>query len=168
MWSFIYRSEIQDLETKISGSTGLSPSFIKSAWVPEVAIIFNDDLTSVEKHSLDEFMKTRRLSFHRKDEYITQTTGSSGVVFEPKYVEEEYNSQGRLLNLSEYASKGADENFADIRKKTSYTYNSSGILLNKKVDTYNASGSVEDTATYNYSTQKTSNNIRVKIRREGT
>jgi len=168
MWSFIYRSEFQDIETKISSSTGLLPSFIKTAWVPEVAVVFNDDLTLVEKQSLDEFMNTRRLSFHRKDEYTTQTTGSSGVMFEPKYAEEEYNSQGRLLSEKEYASKDNNGNYTNMRKSTEYVYNNGGILLKKIVNSYNGNNTIEDSITYNYSTQKTANNVRIKIRREGT
>lgn len=161
MWAYIYRAEIFDLGTKLQGSTGLSPTFIKSAWVPEVAVIFEDQLTTNDKTQLDEFMTTRKLAFHRLDEYVSQSVGSSGSPFEPKYIVELYNASGKLVSIKQYASKSG-EVYSGLRKETLYGYSGLGVLMNETVNIYNSSGSIEDSKLCEFDTVRTLTTTTVK------
>lgn len=165
MWAYIYRSEIFDLDVKLSSSTGLSPSFIKSAWIPEVAIIFESQLGINDKSQLDDFMETRKLSYHRVDEYQSQSTGSSGAPFEAKYILEQYTTAGKLSAIKEYASKTGSI-YTGLRKETLYEYSALGALLKETVNIYNGSGSIEDSKVSEYSTDRTLTSTTVK--KEGT
>lgn len=161
MWAYIYRAEIFDLEAKLSSSTGLSPSFIKSAWVPEVAVIFEDQLVTNDKSQLDDFMMTRKLQFHRLDEYMNQEIGSTGVPFEAKYITEVYNAAGKLQSIQEYASKSGNV-YSGLRKETVYNYSTIGVLVSETVNIYDGDGNIEDSKTAAYSTNRTLTSTTVK------
>lgn len=165
MWAYIYRNEIFDLEEKIFPCTGLNPSFVKSAWIPEVAIIFETQLGSNDKFLLDEFMRGKKLDFHRLDEYQAQSASSLGSTFESKYVSEQYSTSGKLISVKEYASKSGDV-YSGLRKETIYEYSTLGTLLSETTNIYNNSGSIEDSKVAEYSTNRGLTSTTVK--KEGT
>lgn len=154
MWAYIYRSKIFDIQDKITGCTGITPVFVKSAWVPEVALIYDNQLSVYEKNLVDEFMRTREMVFHRLDESSTQISGSIGAAFEPKYTVDKYSPSGRLISTTEFSSKNGNE-YTNKRKEILYTYSNSGNLLSEIINIYDNNGNIEDSRTFEFTTDKT-------------
>lgn len=65
--SYIYKSPPNDLAAKLGAQTGLSPTWVKTAYASEICVDFAAELTADEKTGLDDFLSTRGLVYDRTD-----------------------------------------------------------------------------------------------------